>query len=80
MALVVWPPACVPLPAAWLGLGLLGLIWLSTWRLQVPRHGELAHGFDARAHCRLVDTNWIRTIAWSLRAVLVLSMVHVALT
>ena len=30
----------------------------------------LAQGFDARAHRRLVNTNWIRTVAWSLRALL----------
>ena len=53
---------------AWLGLAMLGVIWLSTWRWQVPAHRALGHGFDAVAHRRLVRTNWVRTIAWSLRA------------
>ena len=45
----------------------LCLIWLSTWRVQIPLHDKLADGFDACAHERLVVTNWWRTIAWSVR-------------
>ena len=54
-------------PLAWTGLALVGLVWLSTVRWQVPAHGRLAGGFDAVAHRRLVRTNWVRTLAWSLR-------------
>lgn len=36
----------------------------STALLQVPCHSILAKGFDATAHERLVNTNWIRTICW----------------
>lgn len=46
---------------------LLAVIWASTAFLQVPAHNVLANGFDAEAHNRLVDTNWIRTIAWTAR-------------
>jgi hypothetical protein len=53
---------------AWFGLAMLGVIWLSTWWWQVPAHRALGHGFDAVAHRRLVRTNWVRTIAWSVRA------------
>ena len=56
--------------AAWAGVVLVGVIWASTWLLQVPRHRQLAGGFDAQAHAALVSTNWIRVIAWSLRGVL----------
>ena len=49
------------------GLLLVILIWLSTAFLQVPMHNILSNGFDAEAHRRLVQTNWIRTICWSLR-------------
>jgi hypothetical protein len=59
---------------AWLGLALVGVIWLSTFLLQVPRHNELGVGFDAAACARLCRTNWVRTIAWTLRAALVLLM------
>ncbi|MFQ3536402.1 MAG: hypothetical protein SNJ58_11040 [Aggregatilineales bacterium] len=68
------PPRGVPLLAAWIGLGLVGVTWLSTAFIQVPLHSRLAVGFDAAAHQALVTTNWIRTIAWALRAILVLWM------
>lgn len=74
LALLALPPPNVPLFLPWLGLGLLGLIWLSTFLLQVPRHDELRSGFDPVSHRRLVATNWIRTALWSLRGALVLGM------
>lgn len=66
------PPAAWALP--WIGLALLAVAWLSTAALQVPAHGRLGAGFDARAHRRLVATNWIRTAAWSARGVLVAAL------
>ena len=52
------------------GLVLLVLIWISTALLQVPAHRSLANHFSEHAHRKLVQTNWIRTVAWTLRAVL----------
>jgi hypothetical protein len=70
--LLLWRrPNAMPAWAAWCGLALLLVVWASTFGLQVPRHGELAGGFDARAHRRLVRSNWVRTAAWSARGVLV---------
>jgi hypothetical protein len=57
--------------AWWLAAGLLAVVWLSTATLQVPAHGDLARGFDPAAHRRLVGTNWLRTVGWSARALLV---------
>lgn len=57
-----------------IGLALLVVIWLSTALIQVPCHNRLSQSFDAAVHRRLVVSNWIRTIAWSLRALLVLWM------
>jgi hypothetical protein len=57
-----------------IGLALLAIIWLSTAFVQVPCHNGLSQGFDAIVHRRLVRTNWIRTVAWSLRGLLVLWM------
>lgn len=57
---------------AWVGIVLVALIWASTWLLQVPRHRQLAFGFDERSYVALVKTNWIRVVAWSLRGVLAL--------
>lgn len=53
---------------AWTGLALVAVVWLSTFFVQVPLHGRLSGGFDARAHALLVGTNWVRTIAWTARA------------
>ena len=62
------------LPGA--GLVLVIVIWLSTFFVQVPAHEVLGRGFDGTVHRRLVVTNWIRTAAWTLRAVLMLRFAH----
>jgi hypothetical protein len=73
--LLLWfRPAGISTLAIVIGLGLLGVLWLSTAFLQVPCHELLARGFDPVVHQRLVSTNWIRTLAWSLRGLLVLWM------
>lgn len=66
-ALLCWRPDTIPSLAAWAGLALVGIIWLSTLLQQIPEHRKLLSGFDAKAHHRLLRTNWIRTIAWTLR-------------
>jgi hypothetical protein len=54
----------------WTNLGLLILIWLSTFFIQVPLHNRLLEGFDHTVHCSLVRGNWIRTYAWTVKMVL----------
>lgn len=63
--------------AAWTGLGLLAVIWLSTALVQVPLHQQLQAGFDADAHRRLVRTNRLRTAAWTARAAIALHLAAV---
>jgi hypothetical protein len=58
-------PTWTPIAAA----ALIGIILVSTILLQAPAHGRLAGGFDAAVHARLVATNWIRTVAWTVLAV-----------
>ena len=58
----------------WSGLALVLIIWGSTFFLQVPLHERLAANFEADAQKKLVLTNWIRTVAWTLRGALVLWM------
>ena len=70
--LLIWHPQAVSMPQILVGLGLLAIIWLSTMFLQVPQHHILAKGFDAKAHNFLVQSNWIRTSAYSLRTALLL--------
>lgn len=74
---LVWKPPSQNLElACWAGLSMVIVIWVSTTLLQVPRHNALATGFDSKAHRGLVLSNWIRTVAWSLRGVLVLVLVN----
>lgn len=54
-------------PVAWIGAGLVAVIWGSTFLVQVPLHARLERGFDAHTVTRLVRSNWIRTIAWTAR-------------
>ncbi|MEE2971937.1 MAG: hypothetical protein VX672_02340 [Planctomycetota bacterium] len=70
LAFVTIRPPAIPGWVAWAGLGLVAVIWLSTAAVQVPAHARLADGFDPAAHARLVGSNWIRTIAWTLRGLL----------
>ncbi|NRA57346.1 MAG: hypothetical protein HRU13_04425 [Phycisphaerales bacterium] len=52
------------------GAVLLGLVWASTFFVQVPLHGKLERGHDATLVRRLVMTNWLRTFLWTARGVL----------
>ena len=54
-----------------LGLGLLLLIWLVTLLVFAPMHGKLCDGYDNGTIRRLLKLNWVRTIVWSLRSVMV---------
>lgn len=78
--LLAWRrPPWVGAGAAWAGLALLAVVWASTLLLQVPQHTELGRGWDARAHRRLVRTNWLRTAGWTARAGLVCAVAAGAL-
>jgi hypothetical protein len=74
--MVSFRPAFVSPAKAWAGLGLLAVIWASTAFLSVPRHDALRLGFNASAHAALVTTNWIRTVAWTVRAGLLLGLLR----
>jgi len=50
------------------------IIWASTFFIQVPLHQKLVNGYDKPACKQLIYTNWIRTICWSLRALILLFM------
>lgn len=55
---------------AWIGAALLVVIWTSTAFVQVPLHRSLAAAFDPLRARQLVDSNWIRTVAWSARGLI----------
>jgi hypothetical protein len=58
----------------YVGIGLIVLIWLSTALIQVPCHEKLVRGFEPVAYRWLVYSNWIRTIAWTVRGGLMIWM------
>lgn len=64
-----WPS---DLPKFWYAVNLLSVlvIWASTFLLQVPCHEQLQIKFDAAIHRKLVNSNWIRTLIWTLRSFL----------
>lgn len=59
------------------GLVLVIVLWISTALLQVPRHDALAKSCDTAIHHGLVITNWIRTVAWSLRGLFTLYIIYI---
>jgi uncharacterized membrane protein len=69
------PPASIPSGLNWLNAVLLGIVWFSTALLQVPQHTILSSGFDEKAYRMLVNSNWIRTVAWSAKAMIATVMV-----
>ena len=68
---LVWAARHTPLaaPACW-ALALVGLIWVVTFLISVPFHNRLQAGFDYIAIDGLTRTNWLRTLAWTARALL----------
>lgn len=59
-------------------LALLAVIWLATAVFQIPQHRRLSEVFDAKCINQLVRTNWIRTVFWTVRAVILLWILSAA--
>jgi len=72
--LLVARPEGVDAWIVWAGAGLIAVVWVVTAFVSSPLHGKLAPAFDPAFAARLVATNWVRTIAWSVRGVLTLIM------
>lgn len=68
--LLVSAPAGIPKGYAIAGFVAVILIWLSTFLIQVPCHNRLLSGFNETDYRMLVNSNWIRTILWTARGVL----------
>ncbi len=71
VCLLAWSPPLRGSVMFWLGNFLLALIWASTAFWQVPLHKQLLEGYDHAAIQRLARSNWLRTIAWTVRGLLV---------
>jgi len=61
-------------PLQWVNVGLLLIIWSSTFFIQSPLHTKLGREFQVEWQRKLVATNWVRTVAWTVRSVILLSM------
>lgn len=71
-ASAVWllfsPPKALPLWLTVTNLALVGVIFAATALLSIPNHHALREsGFDAQVITQLVNGNWVRTLAWSIR-------------
>lgn len=75
VALLWLHPESVSAVLAWLGVGLIAVLWLLTYFVQVPQHVRLAGGYDSVIQQKLVRSNWVRTMAWSARGVIALAMI-----
>lgn len=75
-----YPPRGLPRGELFIAFLLVCLIWGSTAFLQVPAHQVLSLGFDVDVHRELVNGNWIRTLAWTLRALFTMRWLMLCLT
>ncbi|MFA0962286.1 hypothetical protein AB9P05_10790 [Roseivirga sp. BDSF3-8] len=52
-------------------------IWLHTWFFAAPAHFLLSKfGYDEKVIRRLVSSNWIRTLAWTIRLTIYFALVY----
>jgi hypothetical protein len=73
------PPPEIGRPAALAGLAMVAALWISTLLVQMPLHSRLKHeGHTPATVAALVQTNWVRTVLWTARAVLAIWMLHAA--
>ncbi|WP_299125548.1 hypothetical protein [uncultured Winogradskyella sp.] len=54
-----------------LNILLLVIIWLSTIIFQVPIHLKLMHEGSPKLINRVIRTNWIRTLSWTIRTLFI---------
>lgn len=72
LALLFYRPASIPPVIVTILVVLTIGIWLSTAFVQVPLHNKLVQDFDSAAINKLVNSNWIRTMLWSIKSLLCL--------
>ena len=78
--LAVDPPGDVSRMLPLVALALMAVAYGTTAFVSVPLHEQLTERFDPQAHGRLVATNWIRTAAWTTRALVVGVIAVIAVT
>ena len=78
--LVIDPPADTSRLLPLVALGLMAIAYGVTAFVSAPLHGRMSEHFDTGLHQRLVSTNWVRTAAWSARAVVLCVIAYSAIT
>ena len=73
--ILIYPSNLIPPLYAWVGMALLIMIWVSTFFFQVPKHRVLSAGFDPRSFQALRRTNLFRTLAWTGRGALAVTII-----
>ena len=68
LVMLLNPVEGLPQWASLVGFVLVGVIWFMTVFVNAAQHQRLLLNFDLSLHAALVTSNWIRTIAWTLRA------------
>jgi len=56
----------------WVNIALLAVIWGSTFFIQMPLHGRLSEGFQGKLQQQVVQSNWLRTVAWTVRSAILI--------
>jgi len=51
--------------------GIVTAIWLTTFLVSVPLHAQMAQFKNAEAIEKLISTNWIRTMLWTAKVIIV---------
>jgi hypothetical protein len=69
--LVAAPPGDLSIGLPLAALALMAIAYGTTAFVSVPLHEQLTATYDDDVHRRLVSTNWIRTCAWTSRALIV---------
>ena len=64
--MVISAPGILPV----LQLILIAFVWGVTFLISVPLHRRLRAGHDGQVIERLINTNWLRTVGWSLISLL----------
>ena len=65
--------------SALLGAVAMAIVLVISGFWSAPAHADLADGFDAAVHGRLMDANLVRTLAWTVRGIVAVDILRRAL-
>lgn len=54
----------------------VGVLWLQTAFMSIPLHNDLSKKYSTQTVLKLVYFNWIRSLVWSLRVLLLVSYIY----